>query len=408
MAQKLFYLVSFAVLLFLAGCTFQGASSSTPFVGSGSVPPDSTSLQIFVCSGSAASSTFWTNWVPLWPLAIVVSVILLTFLYTISYFFKTDNIRGFVKLELFEVFASVIITGSFIAVIIPVCSLTLGAVFPSITDPAVSSLGFYSTTETYFTTITEKLESWMHVNYGLNLWLDQLASITPYSRPLGVGIVATPGAGFAAPLKQMIYNVFTSLAIALIINVAQLNVLKFAIAAFLKFYLPIGIFLRCFTPTRRFGGTLIALAIGFMLLYPLYINTSYIMLFAGDDSIISAWDTGINDFTRVTLYGIGTPDDSDSQSASLSRQSSGIGDILFDFFRQVTIGFLELMGRLISGFFGAVMTTAFLLPMATVGMGLVIGYLLPAFQVLLFVQSVKYLSKTLGEEIDVNSLTRLI
>lgn len=406
MTKKLFYVLSFAILLLLSGCTMEGLSSTPSTGGQGGAPANS-SLQAFICSQGAADSDFWTTWVPFWPLAIVASIMLLTFLYMFSYFFKTDTIRSFVKLELFEVFASVIIVGSFIAAMVPMCSLTLGAVFPSITDPAISSLGFYDTTEKYFTSITDKIEGWMHVNYALNLWLDQLASITPYSRPLGVGIVATPGAGFAAPLKQMIYNVFTSLAIALIINIAQLNVLKFAIAACLKYYLPIGIFLRCFTPTRRFGGTLIALAIGFMLLYPLYVNASYIMLFTTSDSIINVYDNNINNFASVTIYGL-TAHTVDSKADSLKEQSKNTGDIIFDFFKNVTVGFLDMIGKLISVAFGAAVTTAFLIPMATVGMGLVIGYLLPAFQVLLFVQSVKYLSKTLGEEIDVNSLTRLI
>ncbi len=408
MARKLFYLLSFATLLLLAGCT-TGGITSTPSTGATqSNSLANPSLQDFICSGGAADSGFWTEWVPLWPLALMVSIVLLTAIYMVSYFFRTETLRGYVKLELFEVIASAVIVGCFLLAMIPACSLTLGYIFPNLPDPQLSNMGFYAATESYFGSVTEKIEGWMHVNYAVNLWLDQLASITPYSRPLGVGIVATPGAGFAAPLKQMIYNVFTSLAIALIINFAQLNVIKFTVAAFLKYYLPIGIFLRCFTPTRRFGGTLIALAIGFMLIYPLYIDASYVMLFAGHDSIINIYDKNINNLAKVTIYGLGTPDDISSQTESLKNQSKSTGEIIFDFFRKFTVGFLDLMGSLLTTVFGAAMTALFTIPIATVGMALTVGYLLPAFQILLFVQSVKYLSKTIGEEIDVTSLTRMI
>src|SRR5512143_995172 len=123
------------------------------------------------------------------------------------------------------------------------------------------------------------MSGWLQMNYVLNIYVDQMASVTPYARPLGVGLVASPLAGLASPIKQLLYNMSVALSIAFIINHAQLVVYIFSLQAFLKYYLPAGIFLRSFTPTRRLGGTLIGVALAFLFVFPALSSITYTMFY---------------------------------------------------------------------------------------------------------------------------------
>jgi hypothetical protein len=47
-------------------------------------------------------------------------------------------------------------------------------------------------------------------------------------------------------------------------------------------------------------------------------------------------------------------------------------------------------------------------PISVVGKAFMVGYLMPAFNILIFTQAALSLSKSFGEEVDISSLTRMI
>ena len=130
------------------------------------------------------------------------------------------------------------------ALINAMATFQAGTIFPSYSGQPTL---MYEATELYFKGASRIISGIMDTNYAANVIVDHAASTTPYARPMGVGLVATPFAGLASPIKQLLYNVLTSLAIGYLVNQAQLYVFQFAVYGFLKYFLPIGIFLRCFS-----------------------------------------------------------------------------------------------------------------------------------------------------------------
>jgi hypothetical protein len=355
------------------------------------------------------------NWMPLAGAAMLASVVVIVFLYLFGVITRDQNANTFAKLELYEIFISFVIVLFIIGILGSLCSVNIGKLMvinQQAPLPQGASMGdeeankflnmdVFSAGEDYFEKVSADMKGWMVVNYFFAIWLDEAATITPYSRPLGVGMVAAPLAGLAAPLKQIVYNVYVALSIAYIINYAQLYVFRFAIIAFMFIYFPIGIFLRCFTPTRRIGGTLLGVGIGFLVIVPLLTLVSHVM-FLSSYGIINIWNRSIMDYVGSNLSVVGS-----AKSILANLIDISIPTIIGSF---VAGKFGAMLGFIIGagGVPGWLLTAAFIIPISTVGAAFLIGFLIPAFNTIILVYSVKSLSKSLGEEIDVSSLTRLI
>ena len=243
------------------------------------------------------------------------------------------------------------------------------------------------------------MSGWLSLNYLLSMYIDQIASVTPYARPLGVGLVASPMAGFAAPLKQLLYQMSTALSIAYIINSAQKFVYLFALQASLKYYLPMGLFFRSFTPTRRLGGALIGLSLTFLFVFPALTTISYSMFYNRASGPLVSFSDMLADYF------------SDTSSGFLGK----FGDFFGNNFTDVGGGVSGLVGAAFGGIgqlfqtlIGGILLTVMMFLISVVSYAFAIGFVLPAFNIIIFTQVAKSLSKSFGEEVDMSSLTRLI
>ncbi len=369
-------------------------------------------------SGTFTGSFFAQSWLSNIGIAFLISIMILVFIYLAGIALQKPAWNGLIRLELFELFMTAIIFGVMITLVAEMCSITAGQIYPEIpAEVRDFSLFSLSSGESYgdfqgglYSRLSLSIKSWMLVNYAVNIWADQMSAVTVYARPLGVGMVTSPLSGIGVPLKQLLYNSTVALSIMYIMNAAQQHVIQFATLAFLQFYLPIGIFLRSFTPTRRLGGTLIALAISFILVLPLLNFASYLILFSQDGTVLNTVDA-IGRLFNTGVY----------------AQDKSLGDILGNVFSNanpfaVGAGFIlarmlgvpngaivGILGGVFFGtdIFGDVLLTLILIPMSTIGIA-ALAALLSAMNIMLLVQTTKYLSKSLGEEIDVTSLTRMI
>ncbi len=358
-----------------------------------------------------------------WELAIgaalMASSMLLAFIYLMGVLLRSQSLVNFVKFEIYELIVTAILIVLIVSVIRFMANLDVSFVFPHAAQ-AQQGLKFYEATQQYYEEVQLKFEGWLNVNFLFAAWIDNLASVTPYARPLGIGIVAAPLAGFAAPLKQMLYNVNTALSIGYIITIAQLTVLQFAVVAFLKFYLPIGIFLRSFTPTRRIGGSLIAISLGFLFILPLMTILGAEMVL-GANGFLAGADRAINTVINVPSNEqlVTDPNTGAVQNPNAPPRGGTVGTAfvydednvkslagsLWDY----TFGAFASLGNLFQKYIaGNLLFIVFVLPLHIVGIAFAIGYLLPALNVLVLVQAVKQMSRSLGEEVDISALTRLI
>ncbi|MFH1520508.1 MAG: hypothetical protein ABID61_02590 [Candidatus Micrarchaeota archaeon] len=346
---------------------------------------------------SLTKQGFW-EWFPLIGGALVVSATILAFLYMWSSLFRDQNLNALVKLELSEL----VITTALLLIILmgvgAVANLQIGTLLPQDLLPAkvVTTDNVWSVSEKYFEEVANDMGAWLELNYLLNWFFDSMATATVYARPLGVGIITAPLAGFASPIKQLLYNMTVALSVAYVINYAQLYVLTFAFVAFLKYYLPIGIILRSFTPTRRIGGTIIGVTIAFLFIYPFLVSITYMMFYSQNASPMVTWRSFASEYINDVTNGLG-------------------GKINGYFGNRLTGGFLDFVGGSLSSLGGALENVvgktfliAMMIPISIVGLAFGLGFIMPAFNILLFVQAARFLSKSLGEEMDITSLTRMI
>jgi hypothetical protein len=350
---------------------------------------------------------FLSSWQALAGMALVVSSVLLAFLYIFSVLFRNENLKNFVKLEISELFITALIISLLIGGVGALGQFKYASLVPASAVPAhMADANVYNVTETYFRQVGSDMAQWLELNYILGVYVDSLASVTPYARPLGVGLVASPLAGLASPFKQLLYNMSVALSIAYIINFAQLYVFLFAIAGSLHYYLPFGVILRSFTPTRRIGGALIGLSVSFLFIFPALYSFNYMMFYSDDQGPMVT-------FRNFLDYNMGEDGGGDKDpERGLFREDGEFEN----FYREnQSAGFIDLvvekigdLGRLFTSVIGKFFTMMMVIPLATIGRAFALGFILPAFNTMLMIQATKYISKTIGEEVDISTLTRLI
>ena len=381
-----------------------------------------------VCSlsGKVLMLPILPDWLAIAIFALAVSATLLSIMYVFSIIFSNPGLNAFAKFEMWELGATVVIILVVTMITGTMCSVKVGDVFVNSTFKDYNA---YEASFRYFEFLDSKIIGWMTANHALAMGMDQLASSTIYSKPLGLGLVTSPGAGLGGPLKNILNQMTSAMAVAFIINHAQKAVMEFGIYGLLNFYLPIGIVLRAFTPTRRLGGALIALAIGFLVIYPAITVITSEVVYAPvkqvDDAIWGSVKNNAlpglkNVFSTEAEYGTmlgnsvhgGTMIDANGNYVPLDQNPQ-------DPSMTVSIGKEKAITSIVGDMFGTIWGGAgeaakkaifaiVLIPSAAIGMAFAAGFIMPAINILIFVQAIKSLSKTLGDEIDITTLTRMI
>jgi hypothetical protein len=356
--------------------------------------------------GAGATGGLW-SWAGLSGLALTTSVAILAFIYVWGSLFRNPQLHAYVKSELYEVFVSGVLIVLIFSVIGAISSLNVGSFLPIelLPDDVNPGDSIYSSTFKYYEKVDRDMAGWLELNYYFSVYVDQMASVTPYARPLGVGLVASPMAGLASPIKQLLYNLSVALSIAFIINYAQLIVYVFSLAAFLKYYLPAGFFLRCFTPTRRIGGTLIGVAVTFLFIFPALSTITYSMFY-------NRCDPGDGCGPLVSFRSLMTQYLDDSSVGSFSDR---FNNFFGNNFSQSTGGLIDFIGNtfgalgaVFQNLLGSVFLVLLIMPASIVSWAFAIGFILPAFNIIIFTQAAKGLSQSFGDEVDISSLTRMI
>ncbi|MBD3398445.1 hypothetical protein GF413_05230 [Candidatus Micrarchaeota archaeon] len=338
---------------------------------------------------SSEEAFFIPDWQTYVAAAVAASSAILAFLYLFYHFFNNDTGKATVKLEIFELFTTIFIIIIVIALMNSSCAVPMGSL---ISPEETADMNLFDAAAYVLDDFSDSLVIVSTILHTLYIPMDFITTTTLSQHPLGMGTSLQPTAGFGAVLRPIFVNGLQSLTVAFIVVRAQLIILDFLSFAMIKYYLPIGILMRSFSPTRRIGGTLIGLVVGLVLVYPYLIVLNGYMIFpmhpfqldyytsSMDSLVSSAWD-----WEALTEF----------QSQSLSLSGGVL--TLFTFF-EIVIG----------GIVGTVFGLYLALMMRTVAVGFLIGLFFPALNMLILVTVVRYLTKTFGEEIDISNLSRMI
>lgn len=316
--------------------------------------------------------------------ALLASVALISLLYLINKFFQNAEGTSWAKIELYEIFVTVAIIVALASVTNLACEVRVSWLIPSASVP--QDYNIYQAAVFYLDQFSEKI---MYITTGLYAvysWLDPITSMTLTGKPLGIGTQIQPTSGMAATIKPGLTNAFNMLLIGYITNKAQMFLVDFFSFGFLKYYLPLGILMRSFSPTRRIGGTIIAISLGFLFVYP------FLIIIEGEFGLNSlnlmSEEFIPNFWTELGAFGV-----------------SSFVDAFGDGF---TLDVFNLFGVILHSGIGIIAFGLLYLFSSAASYAFLFGIFLPAFNVLILVTTIRYLGKSLGEEIDVTNLTRMI
>ncbi len=372
--MKRIYLLMFLAFLFY-GCT-----SSSP-------PEDSnqTILASGMCPG-IENNFFIPDWEALAVVALTVSAGILAFLFVINRFFGNEAGEAHVKVELLELATTAFIILVVIAILNASCGVRVGAI---LAPEDVGDLNIFDASAEILEQFSSDLLIVATLLHTVYIPFDFLTTATLTQHPMGMGTVLQPTAGIGAVLKPAYINSLQMISIAFVVVRAQLLVLDFATFAMLKFYFPLGIILRAFTPTRRIGGTLIGLTVGLVLVFPILIVLNGYTIFSMSPFVLNEYFDQLGTIVDKAWEPLLNFSDN-----SLSTTEP--------------LGVFVWLKTLATTLFGTVIGVYYSLMIRTAAVAFLIGIFFPALNTLILVTTIRYLTKSFGEEIDVTSITRMI
>jgi hypothetical protein len=342
-----------ALAVALAGCTVTGAGqlNITGACQAGAITPGFTTT---VWSASwqwiafLAASTIW-----------IVSILV----YVVGYALNHEKAIIWAKEQMQEAVLAMVITMFVVGLVSFLCTIDLRSLGMG------GSCAFgntYNLVDAAFCSLESVYLSIMQgflLVLGINSALGAASTITMGFAPGGVGAVFSPFA-FMGDIANSLLLATIALMTAAVLTLTQMVLVKMTAAIFVILF-PIGVILRSFGATRGFGGGLIAIALGFFIMYPLLVILFYGMI---------GGNIGIADDLRSDYSNLGD-----------SFQSAGPSPTDPNWFGGMLGPFIGFIGKAIMG-----------------------AIFVPLLMFMVLIAFVKGLSTALGEEVDVSNLTRLI
>ncbi|MEM3369411.1 MAG: hypothetical protein QXE90_00965 [Candidatus Micrarchaeia archaeon] len=319
------------------------------------------------------------NWKSLSLIGLLASFALLSIMFLIAKALDASSLLARVKTDIIQIFVTAIMLGVLYSVILVFCSVDL-------TQFGFADASFFDTAGKYFdyaeslalSAYLKMMNSIMYISA-----LSRISVNAPSFLPLGnfvkIGLYTNLLSGTSVALGGL--NWFSSLIMLSISLLHGYKVVLYSIQTyFLNLLLPVGVVLRCFSPTRDLGGAFIALALGLWFFYPILFSFSYMIINSPQpvsppqldwESSITVTILALGPLTIVPLLGGG----------AFLLVLSGSLNTAVDMFNS---GYIE------------------------VGKTLLPVFLLPAINWIILVAIVRELSRAFGQEVDISGLARMI
>ncbi len=331
----------------------------------------------------ATFNAVWGSWQALCFLALLASFFLLSLLYMLSNVLRISGLQAWVKVEIGQLIVSALIVILLAAIVGLLCSF----------DPGVLKSD-YSGGKSMFGEATDYLNWLRYENtvalytvYGYNVVVSMVMNPVYNSRPGGVGVTTQPFSGLA-PVSSMLVTFMSGLTLSLLLTMMQIYMLQYIQIAMLGWFLPLGVFFRCFEPTRQFGGAIIGLAIGLVLLYPaLLVMNEIAVKDLFEEAATQVADTHPGNALESSNYSM-LANSLPPIGANTTQQTTTMPDNYQKLEENVTNSINPAVRITFYTFVGAM--------------------LLPALNFIVLITGVREISRLLGEEVDVSNLTRMI
>ncbi len=313
--------------------------------------------------------------------------------YMLGQIFSNPKISLWSKTELLQLFFSIVSVFFIILLIESFCSFNISAVSSLTQNPSQETLSIYGAAEKYF------LESGQYIHNSLSIQQYHMMAynmlllrgrydcfLGPILCLFGNSMISYSPYAWASASIGILNISLNSTLVAFMSNLSFLFVLEYSTSGFVMLFLPIGIFLRSLPYLRSLGSLFIAIALCFMIVYPLLLSIFYLIL--GDilnDAEIPEDMKGFLDMSRVVSKG----DTSSAVSASFDVGS----DDYIDRFLSDDVNLRSMQETEI---------------FKMAGNSFILGVFIPTLALLGTIVSVSYIGKLLGEEIDLSRIMRMV
>lgn len=346
------------------------------------------------------------GWQTLVATALFASALILILFYMVATMLRNDKAIAWIKLEAFEFFGTVVIVVFIMAIVGFLCAFNAGWLFSSeelnqlssevnLDEPLSEDTHVYTLSQAYLKGVGEKIVNFMTLDMFGASFADAFTATKFIAKPMGQGFEGSPLSGIGSPIKLIMNNAMVAMLIAYSINEAQFMILKYSLLAFPRWFLPLGVLFRAFLPTRRFGGSLIALSIAMLIIYPILFSISLLVTSTGlislSDTLSSTFNFSVSDLYSQTTYGF-------AQNFTVSSLDLPLG----------AAKLFEIFGNMFASFVGGTFGLIYFSMLLIVGWVAFVGFLLPGINSIILIHSMNSLGRTLGEHIDITSLTRVI
>jgi len=247
-----------------------------------------------------ATAAFLTGWEIAAAVALFISLLIISLGFALAIGFKLKELEEWTKEEFYEVATSGII------ILILVGAVDLLNYISNILAGGEP----FALAATYTDAATLDLSLIFAIVFGYNYAITTLSTVNlalffPIPIPTDPALTTwflirsgsfwTVFAGLSA-ISSGMFNVIFLVATSLVVIITQKVLLDFFRATMFKVFLPFGIMLRTFPITRQAGGTIIALAIGAYIVYPLILVMNNSIYSVYHPQTPSAYAADINSF----------------------------------------------------------------------------------------------------------------
>ncbi|MFA6328160.1 MAG: hypothetical protein WCY41_01815 [Candidatus Micrarchaeia archaeon] len=341
-----------------------------------------------VMRGQLGGMLLGGDWLVLSVLALVVSTLALSILYMFASFLRNPQFLSWTKFELFQVFGTAAIMVFFGVAIYGACTFDMSFLdsrYQSVNPGQTTNM--YNIIDSYFS----KLQDVGYVIFIMIVWVTKwfafLNGVTMLSSPLGVGSNENPLESLGQ-INSLIFVMLSGFITSFLLLQLQMRMLEYLAFAIIGYLFPMGIFFRCFEPTRSFGGTLLGISISFFLFYPIIMVFNDYLMYGSISTIQYEQLAALRQADENVGEGkILTGEKISSEMTGIYPNSTSTAG--YDGFTEgVTGGFLFLFKPIVLYAIAAVV--------------------LPVINFIVLVEITRSITAFLGDEIDVSNLTRLI
>lgn len=334
---------------------------------------------------------------------LIISILFVSFFYMYGKFMSNSEVEGTYMVELQQIGLTIVMIILITGGIQILCNvnfnqdgLMIGSsdVYSSV---RASQLDLMGKTMKFYTSLMNAINSYSILGSAQGGFGSDGKTITFSPVPAGNFIAQT-----MAPIGQTVL-------LAYLAQAFQFALLEFSRSKIFLMLLPIGLVLRSFPITRKFGGVIIALVLGLSYIYPLLLNFGY--LFVNFDSITPVKNiNAIGILVGLSTGLIGLSLTISANPAIMHTIISGILMTVFQIGSLVEIfeggSSLSMLSTITLS--GQSLVDIFNSMYSAYGSILLVTFFIPAFIIIILSAIIRSLSASIGTETDISGILRAI